>query len=128
MVAQQIKKIINCFFLRFFLPLISSLTCKFRSFWSDNELRKRSKLAKIAFFASSKLLSPILSYFPIPNERMKLQLKILTLNGRSGDEKRINSFLHDFFTFIFQFVASPDNHVLFEKDGWRMLKKKFRII
>ena len=30
------------FFLRFFLPLISSRTRKFRSFWSDNELRERS--------------------------------------------------------------------------------------
>ena len=59
---------------------------------------------------------------------MKLQLKILTLNGRSADEKRINSFFPDFFTFIFQFLASPKNHVLFEKDGWRMLKKKFRLI
>ena len=83
---------------------------------------------KIAFFASSKLLSPILSYFPIPSERMKLQLKILTLNGRSADEKRINSILPDFFTFIFQFLAAPENHVLFEKKGWRMLKKKFRLI
>ena len=48
---------------------------------------------------------------------MKLQLKILTLNGRSADEKRINSFLPDFLTFIFQFLASPENHVLSEKDG-----------
>ena len=48
---------------------------------------------------------------------MKLQIKILTLNGRSADEKRINSFFPDFFTFIFQFLASPENHVLFEKDG-----------
>ena len=30
------------FFLRFFLPLVSSLTRKFRSFWSDNKLRERS--------------------------------------------------------------------------------------
>ena len=42
---------------------------------------------------------------------MKLQLKILTLNSRSADAKRINSFLLDFFTFIFQFLASPENHV-----------------
>ena len=48
---------------------------------------------------------------------MKLQLEILTLNVRSADEKRINSFLPDFFTSIFQFSASPENHVLFEKDG-----------
>ena len=48
---------------------------------------------------------------------MKFQLKKLTLNGRSADEKRINSFLPGFFTFIFQFLASPKNHVLFEKDG-----------
>ena len=48
---------------------------------------------------------------------MKLQIKILTLNGRSADEKIFNSFLPDFFTFIFQFLASPENHVLFEKDG-----------
>ena len=48
---------------------------------------------------------------------MKLQPEILTLNGRSADEKRINSFLPEFFTFIFQFLASPENHVLFEKDG-----------
>ena len=48
---------------------------------------------------------------------MKLQLKIVTLNGRSADEKRINSFFHDFFTFIFKLLASPENHVLFEKDG-----------
>ena len=48
---------------------------------------------------------------------MKLQLTILTLNGRSADEKRINSFLPDFFTFIFQFLTSPENRVLFEKDG-----------
>ena len=54
---------------------------------------------------------------------MKLQLKILTLNGRSADEKKINSFLSDLFTFIFQFLTSPENHVFFEKDGWRMLKK-----
>ena len=60
--------------------------------------------------------------------RMKLQLKILCLNGRSADEKRINSFLPDFFTIIFQFLASPENHVIFEEDGWRMLKKKFRLI
>ena len=46
---------------------------------------------------------------------MKLQLKILTLNGRSVDEKRINSFLPDSFIFIFQFLASPENHVLFKK-------------
>ena len=85
MIAQQIKKIINCFFSPIFLPLISNLTRKFRSSWSDNELRERSKLAKnieeslnelenkkIAFFASSKLLSPILSHFPIPSEIMKL--------------------------------------------------------
>ena len=44
---------------------------------------------------------------------MKLQLKILTLGGCSGDEKRINSFLPDFFTFFFQFLASPEKHVLF---------------
>ena len=62
------------------------------------------------------------------SERMKLQLKILTSNGRSADEKRINSFLPDFFTIIFQFLASPENHVLFEKDGWRMLTKKFRLM
>ena len=59
---------------------------------------------------------------------MKLRLEILTLNGHSADEKRINSFLPDFYTFIFQFLASRENHVLFEKDGWRMLKKKFRLI
>ena len=46
---------------------------------------------------------------------MKLQLEILILNGRSADEKRINSFLLDFFTFIFQFLASPENHVFFKK-------------
>ena len=59
---------------------------------------------------------------------MRLQLKILTLNDRSEDGKRINSFFPDFFTFIFQFLASPENHVLFEKEGCRMLKKKFRLI
>ena len=59
---------------------------------------------------------------------MKLQLKILTTNGRSADEKRINSFLTDFFTFIFQFLASPENHVFFLKDGWRMLKENFRLV
>ena len=48
---------------------------------------------------------------------MKFQVKILTLNGRSADEKRINSFPPDFFTFIFQFLASPEHHVLFEKEG-----------
>ena len=48
---------------------------------------------------------------------MKLQIKVLTLNGRSADEERINSFLPDFFTFIFQLLASPENHVLFEKDA-----------
>ena len=32
-----------------------------------------------------------------------------------------------FSTFIFQFLAWPENHVLFEKDAWRMLKKKFLI-
>ena len=67
------------------------------------------------FFASSKLLSPILSYFPIPSERVKLQLKKLNLNDRSADENRINSSLPDFFTFIFQFLASPENHVFFLK-------------
>ena len=55
---------------------------------------------------------------------MKLQLKILTLNGHSADETRINSYLPDFFTFIFLFLALPEKHVLFEKDDWRMLKKK----
>ena len=43
---------------------------------------------------------------------MKLKLKILTLNGRSADEKRINSFLPDFLTFIFQFLASSENAVI----------------
>ena len=42
---------------------------------------------------------------------MKLQLKILTLNGRSPDEKKINSFLPDFSTFIFQYLALPENDV-----------------
>ena len=59
---------------------------------------------------------------------MKSQLWILTLNGRSADVKRINIFLPDVVTFIFQFLTSPENHVRFEKDGWRMLKKKFRLV
>ena len=48
---------------------------------------------------------------------MKLQLKVITSNGRSADEKKINSFLPDILTFIFQFFASPENRVLSEKDG-----------
>ena len=30
--------------------------------------------------------------------------------------------------FFFQFLASPENHVLFEKDDWRIFKKKFRLV
>ena len=56
---------------------------------------------------------------------MKLQLKTLTLNGRSADEKRINSVIPDFFTFIFQFLASPENPVILEKTVDGCLRKSF---
>ena len=42
-------------FLRFFLTLISSLTRKFRSFSSDNQLRKRSNLEKNIYRSLNEL-------------------------------------------------------------------------
>ena len=56
----------------------------------------------IFFFAFSLLSRFILSHSPIISDRMKLKLKILTLNGRSTDKKIINCFSSAiFFTFNF---------------------------
>ena len=47
------------------------------------------KIEKSGFIFAFSLLSPfILSHFPIISEHMKLQLKILTVNGRSTDKKK----------------------------------------
>ena len=60
------------------------------------------KIEKWCFFEFSLFSPPILSYFPIPSEHIKLQLIILILNGRSTDKKIINClFFCDFFTFNF---------------------------
>ena len=56
------------------------------------------KIEKSIFFAFSLLSPPILSHFPIPSERMKLQLKILILNGRTTEKKIIIFFSPIFFT------------------------------
>ena len=46
------------------------------------------KIEKSRFFFAFLLLSPpILSYFLIPSKRIKLQLKILILNGRKKNYK-----------------------------------------
>ena len=45
------------------------------------------KIDKSVFFSFSLLSPPILSHFPIPSEHIKLQPRILILNGRSTDKK-----------------------------------------
>ena len=55
------------------------------------------KIEKSRFFAFSLLSLPILSHFPIPSERIKLQLKILILNGRSTDKQNYKFFFSIFF-------------------------------
>ena len=45
----------------------------------------------------SRFFFAILFHFPIPNERRKLQLKILILNGRSTDKKNYKFFFLRFF-------------------------------
>ena len=61
------------------------------------------KIEKSVIFFAFSLLSPfILSYFPIISEHMQLQLKILTLNGRSTDKKNYKLF---FFSAIFCFLT-----------------------
>ena len=47
------------------------------------------KIEKTRFFAFSLLSPLILSHFPIPSERIKLQLKMLILNGRLTDKKKL---------------------------------------
>ena len=56
------------------------------------------KIEKSRFFAFLLLSSTILSHFLIPSERIKLQLIILLLNGRSTDKKNYELFFNsDFF-------------------------------
>ena len=60
------------------------------------------KIEKSRFlFRIFATLTPILSHFPIPSERIKLQLIILILDGRSTDKKNNIFFFLDFFTFNF---------------------------
>ena len=46
------------------------------------------KMEKPGFFALSLLSPPILSHFPMPNERIKLQPKVSILRDRPTDKKR----------------------------------------
>ena len=58
------------------------------------------KIEKSRFFSFALRSPPILSYFPIPSERIKLQLIILILKGRSTDKKNYKLFFSlIFFTF-----------------------------
>ena len=59
------------------------------------------KIEKSGFFAFSLFSPPILSHFPIPSERIKLQKKILMLRGRSTDLKKNCFFSPILFTFNF---------------------------
>ena len=107
--------------------LVFTLTRKFCSFWSNNGSREGFSLGKIfssrstnlkiensGFFLFS-LLSPfILSHFPIISERMKLQLKVLTLNGCSTDKKNYKLFFSAIF-FYLQFLVPPVNFALFDQ-------------
>ena len=52
---------------------------------------------KKSLFSFSLLSPPILSHFPIPSERIKLQLIILILNGRSTDKKNYKFFFSPIF-------------------------------
>ena len=54
------------------------------------------KIEKSGFFAFSPRSSPILSHFPLPSERIKLQPKIFILRGRSTDKKQL-FFFSDFY-------------------------------
>ena len=63
------------------------------------------KIEKSGFFLHFRYFhSPILSHFPIPSERVKLQPKILILRGRSTDKKKISPiFLPSTSSFIRKF-------------------------
>ena len=59
------------------------------------------KIGKSGFFFAFSLRSPpVLSHFPIPSERIKLQPKILILRGRSTDKKKICFFSPIFLALI----------------------------
>ena len=60
------------------------------------------KIDKSGFFNAFSLLShPILSHFPIPSERIKLQLIILILNDHSTDKT-----IYKLFVFLRFFLPS----------------------
>ena len=79
------------------------------------------KIEKSRFFCIFAPPPFTLSHFPIISEHMKLQLKILTLNGRSTDKKNYKLFfLCDFFYLLF--LVSPGNFVLFDQSTSRTTK------
>ena len=79
------------------------------------------KLKNRVFFAFSLLSPPILSHFPLPSERIKVQLIILILNGRWTDKKNYKLFFFSDF-FYLSFLVSPENFVLFDQSISRTTK------
>ena len=60
--------------------------------FSGRSTNLKTEKSDFFFFAFSLLSPSILSYFPIPSGRIKLQLIILILNGRLTDKKNYKLF------------------------------------